>query len=82
MMYSFKDAYGLSGAAPQDVRQLAIKMSTDRSVIEQYFRFSSRYADTTLAWGCDDQCLSDMLCNMLQSEFRDYTQCWELAPEW
>ncbi|KAI4462522.1 sphingomyelin phosphodiesterase [Holotrichia oblita] len=82
MMYSFKDAYGLSGAAPQDVRQLAINMANDRSVVEQYFRFSSRYADTALGWGCDDGCLRDMLCNLLKSEFRDFTQCWELTPVW
>ncbi|KRT82259.1 Calcineurin-like phosphoesterase, partial [Oryctes borbonicus] len=29
-LYSFKEAYGLSGAAPEDVRQLAINMAKDR----------------------------------------------------
>ncbi|KAI4462523.1 sphingomyelin phosphodiesterase [Holotrichia oblita] len=82
MLYSFKDVYGLSGAAPQDVRQLALNMASDRSVVEQYFRFSSRYADTALSGGCNDGCLRNLLCKLLRSEFNDYTQCLELTPEW
>lgn len=81
-LYSFKDAYGLSGAAPNDVRELAQNMASDRSVIEQYFRFGVRYADPSLEAGCNDDCLRGHLCDLLKSQYGDNTQCEELAAEW
>ncbi|KAK9693931.1 Calcineurin-like phosphoesterase [Popillia japonica] len=81
-LYSFKEAYGLSGAAPEDVRELASNMAADRSVAEKYFEYSVRDADTSLQYGCDSSCLKTLLCNLLKSEYSDETQCLLMSAEW
>ncbi|GJQ65201.1 hypothetical protein Trydic_g7339 [Trypoxylus dichotomus] len=81
-LYSFKEAYGLSGATPADVHQLVVNMADDRATMEQYFEYSVKKADSALVSGCDTDCLKSMLCASVKSEYSDETQCLLLPNEW
>nr|XP_022899981.1 sphingomyelin phosphodiesterase-like [Onthophagus taurus] len=81
-LYSFKDAYGLTGASPSDLRDLAFRMVEDKTLSEKYWHYRSRMADTALQSGCSDSCQQQNICDFLSSSYGDTTQCDEIVAGW
>ncbi|XP_071056721.1 sphingomyelin phosphodiesterase-like isoform X3 [Onthophagus taurus] len=81
-LYSFKDAYGLSGASPSDLRDLTFRMVENETLRQKYWEFRSRRADTALEGGCSDECHKGNICDILASSFGDTTQCDEVMAGW
>ncbi|XP_069688528.1 sphingomyelin phosphodiesterase-like isoform X2 [Periplaneta americana] len=79
--YSFKEAYGVESLTPTEMDKLIHKMATNSSLLEQYYRYYVKHADTALQRGCDMNCLKDKLCEISVAQMGDYTQCDQLMQQ-
>ncbi|XP_017783886.1 PREDICTED: uncharacterized protein LOC108567753 [Nicrophorus vespilloides] len=81
-LYSFKQAYGVDNMEPQSLADLTVRMASDHNLLDEYFRFNVREADTAMAKGCDDNCKKFNLCEMVTGLYGDTTQCDALMSQW
>lgn len=77
-LYSFKEAYGVDDLSPNSLNELAERFARNKSLLDQYYRFKVRAADTALQFGCDDSCHKKNLCAIVTSAFGDTERCEEL----
>lgn len=61
--------------SPESLDELVERFARDKSLLEQYYRFKAREADTALQSGCDDSCHKRNLCSIVTSAFGDSERC-------
>ncbi|XP_055522496.1 sphingomyelin phosphodiesterase 1-like [Wyeomyia smithii] len=79
-VYSFADAFGMHNLSPAEVDTVVKRFGTPagRSELRKYWEFTMKMGDLTLAAGCDDDCLLNVLCRAVLSELNDDVKCDEL----
>nr|CAD7195604.1 unnamed protein product [Timema douglasi] len=80
--YSMREAFGVSTLLPQALSSLTHSMARDHALMRQYYRFYVKQADTSPASGCDDACLKGVLCNIVNVQNGNTTNCEILTAEY
>ncbi|XP_055686656.1 sphingomyelin phosphodiesterase-like [Lutzomyia longipalpis] len=76
--YDFEQEYGISNLSPATLNSLAGRMAENRQLLHRYWELTSSMGDTSLANGCDDNCLSNTLCQIAQNIHGDSPRCDQL----
>ncbi|XP_025831872.1 sphingomyelin phosphodiesterase-like [Agrilus planipennis] len=74
-LYSFKDAYNLDEMNLDTVASLVERMAGNSSLAQLYYRNKYKNSDPFIEQGCDNECISDNLCEIVTSLYTDDTQC-------
>ncbi|XP_053699315.1 sphingomyelin phosphodiesterase-like [Sabethes cyaneus] len=79
-LYSFADAFGMHNLSPAEADTMVKRLGTPagRSELRRYWEFTVKMGDLSLAAGCDDDCLLNLLCRIVVSELNDDVKCDEL----
>lgn len=77
--YTFKEAYGMERLRPQDMADLVVRMSQNQALLDQYYMFHVKEADTSMAFGCDAGCHLGNLCGIVTNEYLDNAKCEEIT---
>ncbi|ALC47634.1 CG15534, partial [Drosophila busckii] len=75
--YEFVREY-TSDMSPAGIHELLNKMAKQPNLLRKFWRFKHAQADPKLAEGCDDKCLSQTICRMATSNYKDKTRCKQL----
>ncbi|XP_049773538.1 sphingomyelin phosphodiesterase-like isoform X5 [Schistocerca cancellata] len=78
-LYSFREAYGVDSMNLTELDKLVHRMAETPEIIQQYYRYSVKEGDPSLASGCDANCQKSQLCSIVTTYFRDTTKCEELT---
>uniref|UniRef100_A0A1L8DPU1 Sphingomyelin phosphodiesterase n=1 Tax=Nyssomyia neivai TaxID=330878 RepID=A0A1L8DPU1_9DIPT len=76
--YDFKQEYGVSNLSPASLNALVGNMATNRQLLNRYWELTSNMADTALANGCEDSCLSNQLCQISRNVHGNHPRCDQL----
>ncbi|XP_059620637.1 sphingomyelin phosphodiesterase-like [Phlebotomus argentipes] len=76
--YSFAREYGLKSLSPASVDKLVRELAADKNKLLSYWKRKVKYSDAQLSQGCDDDCLTDTLCDIVFVEHGDNVKCEEL----
>ncbi|XP_027218048.2 sphingomyelin phosphodiesterase [Penaeus vannamei] len=76
LLYSAKEAYGLSDLSPTSWSNLVFEMNQPNSTLfEDFYRHYTKAGRPYAERGCDDKCKSDTLCRLLVSDNSDISHC-------
>ncbi|XP_049773535.1 sphingomyelin phosphodiesterase-like isoform X2 [Schistocerca cancellata] len=78
-LYSFREAYGVESMNLTELDKLVHRMAETPEIIQQYYGYSVKEGDPSLASGCDANCQRSQLCTIVTSYFRDTTKCDEIT---
>lgn len=53
--------------------------ASDKKLLKQYWEYKIKQADPQLKEGCNEECLLDELCDIVNIEHGDTTKCDELS---
>ncbi|XP_076252483.1 sphingomyelin phosphodiesterase 1-like isoform X2 [Rhynchophorus ferrugineus] len=67
-LYSIKEAYNFSDLSPDNFDIFAKRLSTDRNLLDVYWRFFVRNGDASLKDGCNDECRRNLLASITRTE--------------
>uniref|UniRef100_A0A6B2E6Q2 Sphingomyelin phosphodiesterase n=1 Tax=Phlebotomus kandelakii TaxID=1109342 RepID=A0A6B2E6Q2_9DIPT len=76
--YSFAEEYGLKSLSPENLDNLVKELASNRDKLLTYWKRKVKYSDALLSQGCDDDCLTETLCDIVFVEHGDNTKCEEL----
>ena len=66
--YSFKADYKVADLSPYSLDALLVDFAKDRNLLTAYWQRVFKQGDPTLAGGCDNDCLVNELCYIVQTE--------------
>lgn len=67
--YSFTEAYNLTDLSPASLDQLMTSFASDRELLSTYWTHKVKMGDPSLEDGCDNDCLSKHLTEIVTTEF-------------
>ncbi|XP_055686670.1 sphingomyelin phosphodiesterase 1-like [Lutzomyia longipalpis] len=76
--YSFAKEYGLQSLSPANLDKLIKDFAHNRDKLFSYWKRKVKYSDAQLSQGCNEQCLTETLCDIVFVEHGDNTKCEEL----
>ncbi|XP_055710731.1 sphingomyelin phosphodiesterase-like [Phlebotomus papatasi] len=78
MEYDFAQEYGIQNLSPSALNALAESFARNPQQLRRYWELTSSMADTSLARGCDNNCLANQLCQVAQNIHNNSPRCVEL----
>lgn len=60
---------------PSTLNTLVENFARNKSLLNQYYHYKVRGADTSLKAGCDDNCHKDNLCEIVTTQYDDDEKC-------
>ncbi|XP_059620625.1 sphingomyelin phosphodiesterase-like [Phlebotomus argentipes] len=76
--YDFMTEYGISNMSPATLNALAESFARNPQRLHRYWQLTTSLADTSLANGCDNNCLASHLCQIVRNVFGNSPRCDQL----
>lgn len=79
--YSLRSEYDLQDASPESMHLLTKRLARDAELRELYYQNSVRYGTPSLANGCDKDCQTKLVCNIVNTVNSDTSYCDQLQKQ-
>lgn len=77
-LLSFAQYYGLPDLSPASLHTLVQRFATNRPLLHQFWVFKVKESKPRIEGGCNDDCLRNQLCTIVNNEFDDNRRCNQL----
>jgi sphingomyelin phosphodiesterase len=78
-LYNFREQFGLADVSPASLDGLVYQMAANHELLHEHWVNTVKAGDTSLARGCNNNCLLNTLCDIVVNEMGDNRKCEELA---
>ncbi|XP_066138359.1 sphingomyelin phosphodiesterase 1-like isoform X2 [Euwallacea fornicatus] len=68
LLYSMKEAYQFDQLSPENIDMLAQNLFQNRSLFNQYWRYYVRDSDISLQEGCNTECRTNLISDIIRTE--------------
>lgn len=69
--YQFLEEYQIPNLSPASLFELVETFSNDHQKMEQFWKNYVKHGDLALKNGCDRECLANLLCDIVTTQFND-----------